>query len=230
MHGAVGPLAKPERKARRAWSLSGPGSGVEVVACSEILFPKPRSGRGNRISLQGVTVEIIVSDADGFDRYAGSADLAVVLFTRAEIEAAAVGSAVERLMLFSDVEENVRKYEGRVALMFEGYDSDTRSLVEIPECVAFFRAVDREWSYWLHFLVARPDALNLAFLLLADVRPLSLNSDRRTFAVNDPDQLTNLFALLFNSMNTLHTNYGVPDLANRRRTEIVLRSLLQARG
>lgn len=177
-----------------------------------------------------MTVEIIVSDADGFDRHAGSADLAVVLFTRSEIEVAAVGSAVERLMLFSDVEENVRRYEGRVALMFEGYDSDPRSLVEIPECVAFFRAVDREWSYWLHFLVARPDALNLAFLLLADVRPLSLGSDRRTFAVNDPDQLTNLLARLFSSMNTLQANYDIPDLVSRRRTEAVLRSLSQALG
>lgn len=175
-------------------------------------------------------MEIIVSDADGFDRHAGSADLAVVLFTRSEIEAAAVGSAVERLMLFSDVEENVRGYEGRVALMFEGYDADPRSLVEIPECVAFFRAVDRQWSYWLHFLVARPDALNLAFLLLADVRPLSLGSDHRTFAVNDPDQLTNLLVRLFSSMNTLHANYDIPDLVNRRRTETVLRSLSQALG
>jgi hypothetical protein len=177
-----------------------------------------------------VTVEIIVSDADGFERHANSADLAIVLFTRSEIEAAAVGSAVERLMLFSDVEENVRRYEGRVALLFEGYDSDPRSLVEIPECVAFFRAVDRQWSYWLHFLVARPDALNLAFLLLADVRPLSLDGDRRTFAVNDPDQLTNLLARLFASMNTLHVNYGVPDLVNLRRTETVLQSLSRALG
>jgi hypothetical protein len=170
-------------------------------------------------------MEIIFSDADGFDRHAASADLAIVLFTRSEIEAAAVGSAVERLMLFSDVAENVRRYEGRVGLLFEGYDADPRSLVEIPECVAFFRAVDCQWSHWLHFLVARPDALNLAFLLLADVRPLSLDGDRRSFAIKDPDQLTNLLVRLLVSMNTLHTNYGVPEAVNRRRTDTVLQSL-----
>jgi hypothetical protein len=103
----------------------------------------------------------------------------------------------------------VRRYEGRVVLLFDGYDADPRSLVEILECVDFFRAVDRQWSYWLHFLVARPDALNLAFLLLAEVRPLSLDSEHRTFAVNDPDQLANLLARLFASMNTSHTNHGV---------------------
>jgi hypothetical protein len=68
-----------------------------------------------------------------------------------------------------------------VALLFEGYVADPRSLVEFPECVAFFRAVDRQWSYWLHFLVARPDSLNLAFLLLADVRPLPRGGDQRSF-------------------------------------------------
>ncbi len=175
-------------------------------------------------------MEIIISDAGGFDRHAGAADLAIILFTRSEIESAAVGSAVERLMLFSDVEDNVRRYEGRMALMFEGYDTDPRSLVEIPECVAFFRAVDRQWSYWLHFLVARPDALNLAFLLLADIRPLAIAGDSRTFAVNDPDQLTKLLERLFTSMNTLHANYEISELANRRRTETVLRSLSQALG
>lgn len=175
-------------------------------------------------------MEIKFLDADGFDRHAQAADLAVVLFTRSEIELGSVGSAVERLMLFSDDEQNVRRFEGRVALMFEGYDADARSLVEIPECVRFFRAVDRQWSYWLHYLMPQPDVLNLAVLLLADVQMMSVEGDRRQFAIKDPAELRSLLGRLFTSMNTLHRNYGLSELVNRQRTETVLASLSEVLG
>lgn len=175
-------------------------------------------------------MEIKFLDADGFDRHAHTADLAVVLLTRSEIELGNVGSTVERLMLFSDDEKNVRRYEGRVALMFEGYDADPRSLVEIPECVRFFRAVDRQWSYWLHFLMPQPDVLNLVVLLLVDVQMTSVESDLRQFAIKDPDQLRTLLSRLFTSMNTLHRNFGLSELANRHRSNAVLASLSHVLG
>lgn len=118
-----------------------------------------------------------------------------------------------------DDAQNVRRYEGRIALMFEGYDAGPRPLVETPDCVRFFRAVDQLWGYWLYFLMPQPDVLNLAVLLLADLRHLPLGNDHCKFAINDVEQLRDLLTRLFASMNTLHANYGISEPASLRRTD-----------
>lgn len=91
-------------------------------------------------------MEIRFCDADGFDAGADGADMAAVLFTRGEVEAGHVGNAVERLMLFSDDARHVRRFAGRMAIVFSGYDSDPRPLVQMPDCVRFFRGIDAHWS------------------------------------------------------------------------------------
>lgn len=97
-------------------------------------------------------MEIRITDADGFGRLSPKADLAIVVITRADIEAFRVGSTVERLLLFSDDANQVMRFAGRMVIQVEGYDDDPRPLPLIPECVRFFRAVDAQWGYWLHFL------------------------------------------------------------------------------
>ena len=175
--------------------------------------------------MQGTTMEIIFSDPDGFYRHARDADVAVLLFTRNEVECARVGNAVERLMLLSDDADQVQRFAGRMALMFEGYDADPRSLVEIPACVQFFRALDQQWSYWLHFLIPRPDVLNLALLMLVDVEPRMLDVDRRAFEIKDAMQLQKTLERLFASMNVLHRNFGISETVNRAITDAVTASL-----
>lgn len=170
-------------------------------------------------------MEVRLTDADGFERHAASADLAILLFTREEVEAQRVGSAVERLMLFSDSAENVRRYAGRMTLMFSGYDDDPRPLVQIPECVMFFRAIDRQWSYWLHFLRPDPDVLNLAMLMLLDVQVSEIGAGQAGYALRDPMQLHELLKRLFLAMNVLHDTFGIPQSANEAMTAAALTAL-----
>lgn len=167
-------------------------------------------------------MEIRLTDAGGFERHASQADLAIVLFSREEVEAQRVGGAVERLMLFSDDAQNVQRFAGRMVLMFSGYDEDPRPLVRIPECVRFFRAVDRQWSYWLHFLRPDPEVLNLAMLLLVDVEPTASGAGQVGYALREPMQLPALLERWFRAMNTLHDAFGVPLSHNEAMTAAAL--------
>lgn len=155
-------------------------------------------------------MEITTTDADGFDRLSQHADLAIVLISRADIEAMQVGSTVERLMLFSDDAEQVFRFAGRMVLQIEGYDADPRPLVQIPECVRFFRAVDAQWNYWLHFLLPLPDQLQLIVLMLTDVRVQERRGAMVGYAPRDPRQLRRVLDRQFDALDRLHAAFGVP--------------------
>lgn len=170
-------------------------------------------------------MEINITDADGFGRMSPTADLAIVVITRAEIDAFQVGSTVERLMLFSDDVAQVMRFAGRMLIQVEGYDDDLRPLVLIPECVRFFRAVDAQWGYWLHFLLPLPDQLNLILLMLLDVEPLSQQGPAINYQVREPEQLGRLLHRLFLAMNTLHETYNVPRVLNEAMSAAVATAL-----
>src|SRR6218665_1424675 len=146
---------------RRLRRRRGPCSGPWMPRHLPRPLPRMRTERSRgRTTKQGVSaMEIRITDADGFGRLSPKADLAVVVITRADIEALRVGSTVERLLLFSDDATQVLRFAGRMVIQVEGYDDDPRPLVLIPECVRFFRAVDAQWSYWLHFLLPLCDQL-----------------------------------------------------------------------
>ena len=59
--------------------------------------------------------EIRITNAEGFDRAAQGADLAVVI-ARADIETCQVGGTVARLMLFSDNAVQVHRFAGRMVV------------------------------------------------------------------------------------------------------------------
>lgn len=170
-------------------------------------------------------MEIRFTDVDGFDSQADGADLAVIVFTRAEIEAGRVGSAVERLLLFSDDAVQVRRFAGRVVLMFNGYDADPRALPQIPECVRFFRNVDSQWSYWLHFLLPDPEVLRLAVLLIVDVQVSARGQVEVGYELRDPAQLAGVLDRWFTAMNALHDANGVDATFNEAQTAAVMRAI-----
>lgn len=170
-------------------------------------------------------MDITITDADGFGRHSPRADLAIVVITRADIESLRVGSTVERLLLFSDDAMQVMRFAGRMVVQVEGYDDDPRPLLLIPECVRFFRAVDAQWNYWLHFLLPLPDQLNLILLMLVDVLPLSRKRGEISYQLRDPEQLGHVLRRLFEAMNTLHETFDVPMSHNEAMTAAVVAAL-----
>ncbi|WP_284617531.1 hypothetical protein [Aquabacterium humicola] len=170
-------------------------------------------------------MEIRFTDAHGFDRGSDGADMAAVLFTRTEVEAGLVGSAVERLMLFSDDARQVRRFAGRVILVFSGYDQDPRPLARIPECVRFFRRLDEHWSYWLHFLVPDPEVIRLALLLRLDVDVRMQRGLQVGYGLRRPSQLAEVLHRWFGAMNALHDMHGIGDAFNESRSRAVMAAL-----
>lgn len=173
-------------------------------------------------------MKFILANSRGLREHTHDADIAVLVFTRTEIELQQVDVAVDRLRALSEDGAKVRRLAGKTLLMFEGYDTDTRSLVEIPACVRFFRAIDREWSYWLHFLVPAPDVISLALLMLLDVKVGARDKDRSAFEVEALADLEALMTRLFDKMNALHDEFNIPEQLNREITEAVMTALSDA--
>lgn len=170
-------------------------------------------------------MEIRFADANGFDTQADGADMAVIVFTRAEVEAGHVGSAVERLMLLSDHPKHVRRFANKIVLLFSGYDDDPRALAQIPECVRFFRAIDEQWSYWLHFLLPEAEILNLVLLLRVDVRVHVRRGVQVGYELNDRNQVRDALYRWFAAMNTLHDMHGIDATANKEQSRAVMAAL-----
>jgi len=170
-------------------------------------------------------MEIRFTDADGFDVHATAADLAVVVFTREEIERGHVGSAIERLMLFSDDADHVRRFAGRVVLLFGGYDDDPRPLPGIAECVRFFRTVDQHWSYWLHFLIPDQDVLRLIVLLSVDVGVRARSNRVVGYELREPTQLARATERWLGAMNALHDVHGIDEGFNKAQTEVLFEAI-----
>jgi hypothetical protein len=173
-------------------------------------------------------MKFILANSHGLREHAHDADAAVLVFTRTEIELQRVDVAVDRLRALSEDGAKVRRLAGKMVLMFEGYDTDARSLVEIPACVRFFRAIDREWSYWLHFLVPAPDVISLALLMLLDVKVGARDKVRSAFQVEARADLEALMTRLFDKMNALHYEFNIPEQLNREITEAVMTALSDA--
>jgi hypothetical protein len=166
------------------------------------------------------------TDADGFDRGAQGADLAVVLVSRQDVESLRIGSTVERLMLFSDCAKHVHQFAGRVVIQVDGYDDDPRALVSIPEVKRFFQAVDGHWSYWLHFLIPEVSQIQLILLMLVDVKKETVQNGHIGFSLTSPQQLEDQIQRLLAAMETLHDAFKVP----RAHAELMIAAVVRAMG
>jgi hypothetical protein len=116
-------------------------------------------------------MELIITDADGFDAVAKGSQVAVISFSRREVTTGQIGDALTRLMNLTDSREQSERFAHGLAIHFEGWDADARELFETPEVIAYFRALTAQWSAWYHFLLTDPDVQQfpLLFALLCDV-------------------------------------------------------------
>lgn len=90
----------------------------------------------------------------------------------------------------------------------------------------FFRAVNAQWSHWLHFLLPQPDQIKLILLMLVDVD--LQEEDRRLppgYRLRHPAQLGRVLQRLFMSMNVLHETFDVPEAHNEAMTAAVIAAL-----
>lgn len=77
---------------------------------------------------------------------------ALLRISAQEVRGQRVGRCVDQLMHLSDYPHRVKRLMCGLLLEVEGFEDDHRELHQIPECRQFFKALHREWPYWMHFL------------------------------------------------------------------------------
>lgn len=152
---------------------------------------------------------ILLSDVDNAEPALDQVDFVVLPITRARVEQMDPEPFVERLRLLSENREHARRFRGAMVFSFDGYDADPRELYQIPECSAFFRAVDRQWSYWLHFL--EPSLIGIARALLDDVIVVSAPRSPIITAFFEPARAEQTYARLQEHARTLRLRHRLED-------------------
>lgn len=179
-------------------------------------------GRTGRFQIDRVT-------ADDFHEAVRASDFVVIEFSKDEVKAGLIGTAVERLMLLSDTPEYADRFMDGITFTFSGYDEDPRSVHQIPECVAYLRNITNAWPFWYHFLEKKGDSIAILMLCLCDSKVVYQSGGQVGTSI-DMDQLTKEMLRMFDGMNALHTMHHFPEHLNRRMTDQVAQSIQKMAG
>ena len=104
--------------------------------------------------------------------------------------------------------------QGKVAVLFEGYDDDPREVYEIPEVRRFCATLDRRFPYWFYFLTTVTDNLKVMTFCLVRVKVI-----RPGQLWVDPDDLQRFLILHIGAMNTVFDRYSLGEEAKLALTE-----------
>lgn len=113
-------------------------------------------------------MKLVFTDANGLATTPERAAVVVTPVSRRDIERGLSGDIVDRLMTLSDSPALFDRFEDRLVLWVSGYDHDPRELWQIPEVCRFFRAVDAQWNFWVHFAMCQGGVPSLITSLLCD--------------------------------------------------------------
>lgn len=168
---------------------------------------------------------IAVAGADAFAKVAHVGDVVVLLISRSEVDSGRVGDAIDRLTVLVDSAENVTRYEDRLLISFDGFDSDPREIFEIPECVAYFRKLCEHWPWWFHFVEKSGSTLALVLRLLCNGTVYRQANGQVDFEFHSVVHVQETVLSLFGSMNALYAQYGLSLEQNKAMTAKVIQSI-----
>jgi len=165
-------------------------------------------------------MNLIFTDADGFERAAQGASLLVVSFSLREVTDCRIGDALDRLLNLTDSIEQSERFAHAMLIQFECFDLDSRELFEIPEVVRFFRTLTEQWSAWYHFLTdnAEVHQFRLLFALLCDVEVARAGGQIRT-RFRSQEQVSSVEQQLVNGLMALYQHHAWPP---QRLSETIL--------
>lgn len=152
-----------------------------------------------------MTLEVV--DADGFAPEESGAGLFILVVTRREIESGLWASALERLLKITDSAKAARSAVGCLAFSVSGYDSDPRSLAEIPEVRIFFRGLSQAWPFWATFLLPQEEVIFPLLAVLVDLQPGDV---RGQFEVVSPRQAREVIGGLIAGHRRITASFDFP--------------------
>jgi hypothetical protein len=136
----------------------------------------------------------------------GVSEPVVLMISRREVEAADLASVLSRLKVFLAAREDAWRYRGQMTLVVDGYNSDPRELVDIPEVRTLLRRLEAEWPYWAFFFNQVDDSIKLLLSCVAGCRFLG-NGEVEM----DADLVAGAMARAFGGMNAVFERYDFPE-------------------
>lgn len=152
-------------------------------------------------------------------------ELVVIEFSRTDVEANYLDTALARLQVLVDDKEAADKWEGCATFFFSGWDDDPRETAEIPELRQWFGRLSRAFPYWFHVCEKEGDTVAHVFRLLCTGHIECVNDGVVGWRFEDLQQLSGTMQVLFNHQNALYERLGLPEEMNQRVSEEIAQIL-----
>lgn len=152
----------------------------------------------------------------------------VLTFQFTEVMSGRIGPTVARLMALTDTLESCLQCQERLVFQFEGFNDHSLEVHQIPECIAFFRAIHKEWPYWIHFMTPQRDSMATLLLMICDCIVTDQNNSTVGVQIIDLAQATREFSYMVNAVHQLHAHMGIPSNVTQSIAKNVMRTLEKA--
>ena len=150
----------------------------------------------------------------------------ILTITRNEIEAFDHSTA---LGFLEDIKKMALKYEGKLNIIFTGYDEDPRELNEIPEVKLYFDFLDRCFPYWFFFLIkslpSKYSPLPLILSLVVPIKKKTLANADTQFMEFEETRFEEFMNVHFCALNELTDELKLPLEENMRISKEVIANI-----
>lgn len=136
----------------------------------------------------------------------GVSEPVVLMISRREVEKADLASVLSRLKVFLATREDAWLYRGQMTLVVDGYNSDPRELVDIPEVRNLLRRLEAEWPYWAFFFNQVDESIKLLLSCVAGSRFLGNGAVEM-----DANLVAGAMARAFGGMNAVFERFDFPE-------------------
>ena len=130
--------------------------------------------------------------------------------SRKDVEALDISGALGTLRQLFASRSIVERFQGRVDLFVEGYESDPRELYEIAEVRQFFRELDAAFPFWFYFL----STFGESFLLVLTFCLCRVTKMGAGHAMINPGDLQQFIERHFGAMNYIFDRFQLADSLN----------------
>lgn len=152
-------------------------------------------------------------------------ELVVIEFSRTDIEANYLDTALARLQVLVDDKEAAEKWEGCATFFFSGWDDDPRETAEIPELRQWFGRLSRAFPYWFHVCEKEGDTVAHVFRLLCPGHVECVKDGVVGWRFEDLQNLAAIMQVLFDHQNELYERLGLSEDTNQRVSEEIAQIL-----
>ena len=91
-------------------------------------------------------------------------DFMTVVVSKEEVDSGDISPALGTFKLLLQSPETMEHFFERVEIAFQGYDSDSRELFEIPDVRQYVHKLDEQFPFWLFFLAKTHPGLQCLML------------------------------------------------------------------